>query len=944
MRTAALPLLLALAAPGLAAADLAIPLEVFEAKRLAAKGMDRTNEGVVVGVPFTDAMGVKEVNSRPALALKGAKHYQFRTLAKWPSGNVRWAAVAFQTDCKAGQKATGFTVVRGKGVSEGEPLAAEGVHDPFAAEGEPLPPIEELKYVFVATGVLNAYIRKKSFNLVNHAWLEVRRFLRDRQTGITVTDTAGREFWGSSRARVLIKENGPVRCVIQATGDHRDKDGKRMLGYVVRMVFWRGSPTAKAYYTLTNDEDKENRTKVTIKSVNLVHDLGAETGSVRTTSLPQSAGFAGAHPIIYYQARPRGDFAMGSGRESMTWQELGVDPKDTGWWIKQGEKKLAGDDARTVPDLMWMDVAGRDGKGMLVGIRFARGNFPKSLKVDADGKITIGLLPEENKIGHLVAHGSHTTFEVLYHFHDKPLEDPAGVMYRFQYPLVGRCPVSWYNRCTKDDEVYPLYHFVSRKEEEALSRKMGWTNRQANRARDMVVWRTWYWGRGGFRNQHDFARIALVNFLRDDNIARAGAYFLYAEDRINYNADWSVHHGEGRTDFGRRNYIGRKINFEEEHRHWYGIPLYYYCTGDQRIGDVAREYVTKFRKDCSSARMYGWTRFFGWAMYFLAGGHDITDDERFRNGIRGHLKTVLSRKRWPMDWNRGVFGKGGVDWTKQPKGKQVVDHAPRLMNGYIIHDSFWLARTQFGWDDPTGDRLADICEGIQWYMAREQCLRKKDGLLFMPYRYNLNGKPLMLNAGYYTPGTAFYSLLLPKIRHGEEFAPNRIEDVVKASFAHGLREDGFTFLDHPGCQAALYYLIHQKDKLKGEPPAAITDLKVESLGGGKVRLTWTTPKSAAKFQARYSTKPMVPNLNFDPVKLVYGFPPETHANWWAAEHLHGEPTAKPGEKQSCVADLNKYADYKRTPFQPGTYTFGIRAWDAKNRRSAISNQVKVDVK
>ncbi|MFO7900841.1 MAG: hypothetical protein R6V58_17490, partial [Planctomycetota bacterium] len=512
---------------------------------------------------------------------------------------------------------------------------------------------------------------------------------------------------------------------------------------------------------------------------------------------------------------------------------------------------------------------------------------------------------------------------------------------------VGRCPVAWYNRCIEDDEIHPMYHFVSRKAEEAFAKKNGWKNRQASRRRDMVVWRTWYWGRGGFRNQHDFARVGLVNFLRDDDIARAGAYFLYAEDRINYNADWSVHHGEGRTDFGRRNYIGRKINFEEEHRHWYGIPLYYYCTGDQRIGDAAEEYVTKFREDCSSARMYGWTRFFGWAMYFLAGGHDITGDERFRDGIRGHVKTVMSGKRWPMDWHRGVFGKGGIDWTAQPEGKKVPDHAPRLMSGYIIHDSFWLARTRFGWDDPAGSRLGDICEGIQWYMAREQCLRKEDGNLFMPYRYNLNGDPRMLNAGYYTPGTAFFALLLPKINHGEEFVPNRIRDVAKASFEHGLREDGFTFLDHPGCQAALYHLIHRQRRREAAPPKPIDDLKVEPLGGGKVRLTWTTPEGAVplvKFQARYSTKTMVPNLNIDPVKLVYEFPPETHENWWAAEHLFGEPEAKPGETQSFVADLTDGADYKRAPFRPARYTFAIRAWDAADRRSPISNQVIVETK
>ncbi len=909
-------LMWAFAIPVSAGEEFEVPLEVFEARRLGADGMNRANEGVVIGVPFTDDMNVAEIDGRPALSLRGAERYQFRTLARWPSGNVRWAAVAFQTDCPAGESAAGFTVVRGRGVSDGPHLARDG---------------DEPGTKVIQTGEFEFTARP------------------ERAGGVympRVTDLEGTRYFPDGTAEVVVEENGPVRAVIRTIGCHRDEEGNRMLGFQQRMIFWRGRSEVKTQYTLTNDEAEENPTRVTIASVELVGPEQPDRTRVRMTAVDGAVTPTAEAPVVYYQARPRGDFARGSGREQMSWQDLGVHPDDTGWWIRQGENELAAGDDRSVPDLMWVNAADGQGSGVLVGIRFARGNFPKSFRVDGDGRITVGLLPVENEIGHLVAHGSHRTFEVLHRFHDRPLDEPAGTMYRFQYPLTGRAPVAWYNRCIEQDEVYPMYHMVSRREEEALAEERGWQNRHAARARDMVVWRTWYWGRGGFRNQHDFARIALVNFLRDDNIDRAGAYFLYAENRFNYNADWSIHHGEGRTDFGRRNFIGRKIIFEEEHLHWYGLPLYYYTTGDQRVGDATVGYLHKFREDCSSPRMYGWTRFFGWAMYFLAGGYDMTGDERFRDGIRTHVRTVMSGERWPMDWNRGVFGRGGVDWTDQPEGEQVVDHAPRLMNGYIIHDSFWNARRQFEWDDPVGDRLEDICEGIQWYMAREQCMRTEDGRLFMPYRYNLNGEPLVLSTGYYTPGTSHFSLLLPRIVHGEELVADRIADLMQASYAHGLREDGFTFLDHPGGQAALYHLIHRQPEMPEAPVPAITDLRVEPLGDGRVRLSWTTPESEVpleRFQARYSKKEMVPNLNFDPVELVYEFSPETHANWWAAEHLFGEPEAAPGERQSFVADLNDGADYKREPFEPGEYRFALRAWDAANRRTAISNQVTVEV-
>ena len=84
----------------------------------------------------------------------------------------------------------------------------------------------------------------------------------------------------------------------------------------------------------------------------------------------------------------------------------------------------------------------------------------------------------------------------------------------------------------------------------------------------------------------------------------------------------------------------------------------------------------------------------------------------------------------------------------------------------------------------------------------------------------------------------------------------------------------------------------------------------------------------------YAARKMVPNLNYDRVTRKYEFDPTQFSNWWAAEHLQGEPTGKPREKQSLTAEGLK----------PGTYYVAIRSWDTKNRRSAISNQVQIEVK
>ena len=110
------------------------------------------------------------------------------------------------------------------------------------------------------------------------------------------------------------------------------------------------------------------------------------------------------------------------------------------------------------------------------------------------------------------------------------------------------------------------------------------------------------------------------------------------------------------------------------------------------------------------------------------------------------------------------------------------------------------------------------------------------------------------------------------------------------------------------------------------PPVPITDLRAKALGDGKVQLTWTTPAETARLWIKYADKPMVHRLNL----------PEqarTHANWWAAENVTGEPSPEPGKTQTMIVD----------GIAAGTKAFAIRAFDAAGNRSAIGNNVSVDV-
>jgi hypothetical protein len=110
------------------------------------------------------------------------------------------------------------------------------------------------------------------------------------------------------------------------------------------------------------------------------------------------------------------------------------------------------------------------------------------------------------------------------------------------------------------------------------------------------------------------------------------------------------------------------------------------------------------------------------------------------------------------------------------------------------------------------------------------------------------------------------------------------------------------------------------------PPVPITDLQARALGGGNVRLTWTTPRDAARLRIKYADKPMVRRLNL-PEQA------DTHVNWWAAENVSGEPAPEPGKPQTMIVE----------GVAAGTKVFAIRTFDAAGNRSKTSNDAVVHV-
>ena len=437
------------------ASDISVPLTVHEALRSGVSGIDRLAEPVTVGIPFPMGM-LHEKNGIPQLSLEGTDSYQFRTLAKWPDGSVRWALIDFETDLKKAGLNKGIKIIRGNGNSEGRLAEDKG------------------REIIVNTGVMTVRIKKEGFNLFDSVTIDGKEIIsKGDSKGIVITDGEGKEYLSlnDTKAKIYIEENGPVRAVIKAVGTHIS-DGKRMMDYTVRMHFYKKKSRVKVVYTLRNASNKQFE-HTYIRSLNLITRLAESYEPV--VVMAKHNGTINEHlkgegkEIGYYQAVS--DFPqVYSGNSFYYHAPIPPDYRrekqhgflQEGYWIKKGGDILAKGGIKEYPDLAFIDVSNADGTGMTAGVRFAAGWWPKSLRAKDDGTVSVGLWPEENQVGYWIRYGSHNTFEIMYDFHAKQT-DGAVSMKQFQYPPIARAPVDWYNMNVKG--ISPMYHFVSFRDE-----------------------------------------------------------------------------------------------------------------------------------------------------------------------------------------------------------------------------------------------------------------------------------------------------------------------------------------------------------------------------------------------------------------------------------------------------------------------------------------------
>ncbi len=888
-------------------------------------GLDRSQEPVTFGLPLPADSGLANLSQ---LGLSGAAVGQFRVLARWPplatsggwpNGNIKWLLVDTQTDLSASTQITSISLSTGSGNFGGSNLA-----------------LDQGTTIAVNTGPAQFIVRKQGFNLFDSVTVNgVSLVSSGASPGIVLTGADGTVYRAANdgNVQVSIEENGPARAVILAKGTHYSAGGRRNLDFTVRMHFYKGQSRAKVFYTMRN-ASKLQVENTPFRSLELVvASTLSQPNFVVANHISQTGGVLSSpsSKLRLFQ----GENAFPNVREydfECCWPTA-----MSGYTLTQDSQVMMSGTREQFVNLFYAQARAGDGRAVTIGTRFAAGWWPQGLGIDGDGTLRVGLFPAGNDRLYYARFFGQVTREVLFDF-STTAPNARDTFYRFQYPLVGKArEVDWYNRSGALWE-----KIVSFADEAAYSQSKGWpvddrSDATLNRRPEFRIYRHFYWGQGGGLNQYDFTKVDLHNFLRQSALF-GGGYYLNAEQRLAYNADLATYHSD---DFhAARAYDevpelrdpisggvkrfqdlpngdkvpSAKAIFEGEHRHAYGMGLWYYLSGDERFRETYTDWGEYMQ---TQVNWNNWERGLAWNIYNLVDLYRFTGDATYRDLAWQYLagevlsKTAIYQQSSGTDWQRGFFVSKSDALSAERSMAPFIKGA-MFPRAYAYYHDFAAANSL------EADRVRDVLEGMVRFVAHELWFEysQNAGNFGFPYRISADSAPpadIRTQEDWYG-GTreAYLTFVYGYLLTGEQEFLRKGELLLKSSAYNP--PSSYWFQDLPDRQTLQHLLQHSGEYARWRD----LPLTVQNNGGGSYTLSWTVPPGARQFWIKYSDKQIVPWLNFDRYTRQYQYNPGQYVPFFAAQNLPNEPTpAQPGTVQTLTL----------SGLEPGkTYRFAARCY------------------
>lgn len=337
----------------------------------------------------------------------------------------------------------------------------------------------------------------------------------------------------------------------------------------------------------------------------------------------------------------------------------------------------------------------------------------------------------------------------------------------------------------------------------------------------------------------------------------------------------------------------------------------------------------------------------------------LLDERGFHCSRIGHMpaKDLSAKTRqWMARQGVQVVSRGNNIESLRRDGKTWKVHAMggTWMHVYIQNGAEIYART-FGDED-----MQDFAIGFAQFSARYMLSRKchqtwyyaffdvgEFGKVYDPWAFEHTGTrdgEGCVHSGYYTRHyvdacTKGYSLtgepaLLAAAREFWHYGSKRRYQTKKLNAgrdAVGMFAGHRPPKDDTVLAASRLFYEASHPRRDAQPPAAVTNLRVRLLAGGKAEVSFTAPGDAGggkvvRYQVKAAAMPIVPYEQFD-----YARDFGRKRNWWRAANLTGEPKpAAPGRPERFVV----------TQLPEGKMLhFAVRSFDDSSNRSPMSASI-----
>lgn len=431
---------------------------------------------------------------------------------------------------------------------------------------------------------------------------------------------------------VGIEENGPARAVVESQGYFVDAGGHRYFGHTTRMTFFAGKRYVLVEVWLRNaDQSNGGDFAADYKGFASVewhtaNNVSSATYSFGTDTTTLTGSYTGTEDAGLLQGHSNNMARLefeganncgiaGSSRcakspvyrtpagNSFTYAEDGYQISHAGSLLKSGTA------SQYVPG--WADFQDANGAGIEVGVVDLSANWPKSVEGRNGGKdVVIGINPDQTRWNdptqadnYYLGYPQYGNGDVLFlDFHDSAIVDKTGEFFQQNYPLLARAPIAQYNQAGVFR--YPLIDPTV--EDNYL--KTNFTGACCLADRVPQVIKFYAFPQPGAGNQHEWMYSMLRNwlergmagrykwamemyrFMSQNSFSRSDG-FLWRDHPASQLNPWGIASCAsgnqscdgglvmGNVNFGMQDYV------EQEHSHWFGMPIAYQMTGKEWIRD-----------------------------------------------------------------------------------------------------------------------------------------------------------------------------------------------------------------------------------------------------------------------------------------------------------------------------------------------------------------------